>query len=264
MNRRNRIPFVVLATAIAWPGTGAARDAIVHGVYGDSRVQRVVYDPHRVVPIVGTFGYVLAIEFSPKEKVQQASVGDAVAWQIVAKGNRVFLKPQEEHPETNLIVFTDRRAYQFSLRGVRASGPEDPRITYRVAFSYPDDDMLQTAVSNEPQQAGTVQAPPAPPSAWNWRYSYKGSAKAAPLQVLDDGTYTYFRFEKHESLPAIFAVDDEKKETLVNARREGDWYVVERIGRQYTLRANNNQDVTCVFNDGFPARSRSTVAMRAD
>ena len=260
---------LVLVGACALAHGVVAKDAPMRFMNGDARVQKVVYDPYRVVSLTGAFGYTLAVEFAEDERIKQLSAGDTVAWQIVPKANRLFLKPQEETPETNLVVYTDKRAYQFSLRGVRAKGLHDPRITYRVQFQYPDEDMRRLArLGEEDARAGLVPrsghgAPtPKPPTQWNFKYSFKGSGKAAPLQALDDGEFTYFRFAAHDNTPAIFLVDSDKKETLVNYRREGEWLVVERVARQYTLRANNNADVACVFNDGFPQRPATGLANR--
>lgn len=242
-----------------------AKDAKMHYMHGDARVQKVVYDPYAVVPLTGAFGYTMAVRFGEDEHIKRVSAGDTVAWQIVAKkgSNIVFLKPQEENPETNLVVFTDRRSYQFNLRAIRPKGFDDPRLTYRVEFEYPEDELLIAQQEAEAERKGIVQGAKAKsPTQFNFKYSFKGSSRAAPIQTFDDGEFTYFRFAEHENVPAVFLVDSDKKETLVNYRREGEWLVVERVARQYTLRANNNRDVACVFNDAFPQREQSSLASR--
>ena len=97
------------------------------------------------------------------------------------------------------------------------------------------------------------------PSQWNFKYSVKGSRVAAPVQVLDDGEFTYVRFARYDSAPAVFEVDAEKKETLANFRREGDWLVLEKVTRQLVFRMAGNAEIACVFNDAFPQRPDSAL-----
>ena len=55
---------------------------------------------------------------------------------------------------------------------------------------------------------------------------------------------TWFRFEGET--PAIYIVDADRNESLVNFRTEGPYVVVDRVSRQWTLR--NGQNSTCIFN----------------
>ena len=109
---------------------------------------------------------------------------------------------------------------------------------------------------------GLAQARSKLPSQWNFKYSFKGAKASAPLQILDDGEFTYMRFARYENLPAVFLVDDRKNESLVNFRREGDWLVIEKVGRQFSLRGTGNAEITCVFNDAFPGRPDSALRER--
>jgi type IV secretion system protein VirB9 len=82
----------------------------------------------------------------------------------------------------------------------------------------------------------------------NTDYGYKGSSANKPLVIFDDGTKTFFRFGGQDSgqVPAIYIVDRQRNESLVNFRREGPYLVVDRVNYQWTLR--NGDEVTCVFN----------------
>jgi type IV secretion system protein VirB9 len=50
-------------------------------------------------------------------------------------------------------------------------------------------------------------------------------------------------------MPAIFVVDKQGKESLANSRMRGQYVVIERLARQFSLR--NGKTVSCVFNDHF-------------
>ena len=80
-----------------------------------------------------------------------------------------------------------------------------------------------------------------------------GAREIAPIRVFDDGEFTYMQFRALTDLPAIFLVDKDKQESVVNYRIEGPYVVIERIGSQFSLRHGN--EVACVFNRSAPAPS---------
>ncbi len=247
----------------------------------DERIRVVAYDPDAVVRLQGAYGYTLAVEFGADEQIVTVSLGDSVAWQAVPRDNVLYLKPHEDKAETNLLVQTSRRSYTFNLLAFQPFGVSDGRLTFRVRFRYPQDEARQleaqtraTAERFERESRTTVGLttslalglPPGSrsklPSEWNFKYSYKGSRVAAPLQVLDDGQFTYLRFANHESVPAVFEVDTQKNETLANFRREGDWLVIEKVTRQLVFRSAGNAEIACVFNDAFPQRPETALRER--
>lgn len=247
----------------------------------DERIRVVAYDPDAVTRLQGAYGYTLAVEFGVDEKIVVVSMGDSVAWQAVPRENVLYLKPHEEKAETNLLVQTTRRSYTFNLTAFQPFGVNDGRLTYRVRFRYPQDEARQlearTAATKEQAEReartsvgmSTAMASGLPPqsrgrlpSQWNFKYSFKGSRVAAPVQVLDDGEFTYLRFANHESVPAVFDVDTQKHETLVNFRREGEWLVIEKVARQLVFRTAGNTEIACVFNDAFPQRPDTALRER--
>ena len=58
-------------------------------------------------------------------------------------------------------------------------------------------------------------------------------------------------------LPAVFLVDKDKQESVVNYRIEGPYVVIERIGTQFSLR--HGSDVACVHNRSAPTVSAETA-----
>jgi type IV secretion system protein VirB9 len=87
------------------------------------------------------------------------------------------------------------------------------------------------------------------PSKYNLQYSFTGDAEQAPVRACDDGIFTYLQFRKHIDLPAIFMVLPDRKEEVVNYRMQGDYMVVERMAKAFTLR--NGNVVTSVYNDKY-------------
>jgi type IV secretion system protein VirB9 len=188
-------------------------------------------------------------------------IGDSVAWEAEknASGNRIFLKPKEDNAATNLTVLTSRRTYSFALQASRATSKD--RMTWRLRFEYPEEEAERALAVEE--RASLARAafvnPDAPsnPGKWNFEYSYGGGKKFVPVQLFDDGQFTYFKFKGLEELPAIFVVDEEKNESLVNSRVSGEYIVVHRIAKQFALRSGKT--VTCIFNEHFDPKAATPV-----
>lgn len=235
----------------------------------DSRVKTVVYNENDVVSLRGHYGYQTTISFGSFEKIQNISIGDSVAWQVVPNkvGNILFVKPVEERATTNMTVITDRRIYTFELTAGLASSARDSNITYMLKFKYPQDSVLDFTGSQVEifDSAALLNAsrPYAPkskiassgisavgaPRDLNFDYSYKGEDGLAPSTVFDNGEFTYFKFRDTTDLPAVFEVDKDRNESVINYHLEDGYMVVEGVGRQFTLR--HGEDEACVFNDSF-------------
>ena len=210
----------------------------------DSRIRTYVYGENEVFKLVTEFGYQANIEFGPKEEIETLSIGDAVTWKITPAGNRLFVKAMEENGTTNLTVVTNQRAYQFDLSSVKPSA-ENKDIVYVVRFFYPDKDFdgrNRRPESNEFESGSLVDA------SYNFNYSLNGPKEIAPIQVFDDGKFTFFKFAgKNAVVPNFFMVDQDGNEVPMVARDDGEYIVVERVFKQYSLRKGDA--VVCVFND---------------
>jgi len=87
-------------------------------------------------------------------------------------------------------------------------------------------------------------------SRYNFSYTIAGSEDVAPIRIFDDGEFTYFEFrDKNAEVPAFYNVDAKGNEALINYRTRGDYIVVERVARRFTLR--HGIDIVCVFNEAW-------------
>jgi len=209
----------------------------------DTRVRTVVYQPQNVVGVDSSYGTATMVVLGESEKIETIAVGDSLGWRVEPnkRGNIILIKPVERAVATNMHVVTDRRHYTFVLRS--NDRPAEDQV-YRVQFRYPDEETEARLIGAARRAAGNPNS-----KAFRWEnanldYGYKGSEFAKPARVFDDGVKTWFRF--HGEVPAIFIVDRDRKESLVNHRREGEFIVVDKINYQWTLR--NGDEVTCVFN----------------
>lgn len=218
----------------------------------DRRLHIMVYNPNDVFKFVGHYGYQSSIIFGEGEEVGTISMGDSLSWQIVPQGNRIFLKPMEPNADTNMTVLTNRHEYQFELHArevEKDKGMDDDQLVFTVKFVYPDE-----AGGGDLMQLGSLKPIDlTEPGKYNFSYMLSGSEFIAPIKVFDDKEFTYFEFrDKNAEVPAIFLVDSEGKEGLVNYRMVGNYVVVERVASRFTLR--HGPDVVCIFNDGMPYR----------
>jgi type IV secretion system protein VirB9 len=218
----------------------------------DPRIRTVVYDPGEVVLIKGHAGFEQMIELGEGEKIESLSLGDSLAWQVVPnkEGNRLFLKPVEPKAHTNLAVITNRRSYAFELVAINLLAEIDG-LSYVVRFRYPQDEdarvQAQLAAAEHDRQQEVVPDKKIDPAAWNLDYTFQGDTALAPLHVFDDGSFTYFQFHEKQDVPAIFLVAEGQSESLLNFHVSGKYVVVERTGKQFTLRSRGG--AVCVYNE---------------
>ncbi|MBL8770988.1 MAG: TrbG/VirB9 family P-type conjugative transfer protein [Phenylobacterium sp.] len=215
---------------------------------GDPRIHVVDYDPAEVVELRTALGYQLSVEFDPAEKIENVAIGDSLGWQVTPnrRANLLFLKPMATRPPTNMTVITNLRRYNFQLSVQKRSAA----LPFSVRFLYA---APVVAVIAPPP-------PPPPPVEANAAYSYDGSTRTLPIKVFDDGRDTYFTFRGEEDLPAIFAVDADGGEAVVNTRLRDGYVVVDRIARGFVLRRGS--EVTRIYNDGFRVEEASMLRQR--
>lgn len=211
-----------------------------HSGGGDPHIRIAPYDPDEVVAVRAVLGYQLTIEFEPGERIENVAIGDSLGWQVVPsrKADLLFVKPMDRAPLTNMTVVTSLRRYAFEL-SVRpaARGARDAVYTLRFAYPAPAAPVI------------TAPEPPKPPEDRNHAYSYEGSAVLLPTRLFDDGQATWFQFAKGAEYPAVYAIESDGTQALVNFHSRDSYLVVDRMARGFVLRRGKEE--TRIFNDGF-------------
>lgn len=91
------------------------------------------------------------------------------------------------------------------------------------------------------------------PEKYNFNYSISGNEEIAPIKIFDDGEFTYLQFrDKNAELPAIFAVDEGLRESMVNYRLDpasNKMVVIEQVFQKLSIR--HGKKIVCVFNEVF-------------
>jgi len=134
MTRTWRIVLVALATLIGGvPYAGA--ETATSGSQQDARIQVVPFTGD-IVRILTAEGVATTIELDKKETIRDFAMGDRDAWHAKQSGNLFLLKPKEPKGDTNLTIFTDKRAYLFELVMLKK---KNASVAYWVRMQYPED-----------------------------------------------------------------------------------------------------------------------------
>jgi len=241
-----RVLFLVIL--ISLQSSNAFATGTPRPIGGENRIKIINYTPNTVYKFVGHYEYQSIIEFGLNEEIETISMGTSSPWQIVPANNRIFLKPVEENATTNMTVITNKRMYFFEMHAEEAIGVQDDSLNFVVKFVYPEQYTLNGVQNVESYKGPDLSKP----ELFNFKYKISGKAEhIAPLQVFDDSEFTYFKFrDTNAELPAIFLVDSEGHEGLVNYRHEKGYIVVERVAPRFTLR--HGTDTICIFNEDSP------------
>jgi len=227
----------------------------------EKKFRSFLYNPNEVYRYIGHYTYQGFIEFEQGETIGTISMGNPSLWLFESLGNRLFLKPVgEDGSETNMTVITSKRVYHFELMAREAKSIADKNLIFVVKFVYPDEkeknivEFAKTNLSDEPDLRDL--------SKYNFNYQYTGEKNIAPSKVFDNGQFTYFQFSnKNSEIPAIFNVDSDGFESLVNYRVSADYIIVERVGAQFTLR--NGNEIVCVYNINLYTSGREKSSLKS-
>ena len=214
----------------------------------DPRVRTVDYNPLNVVKLSTFYGVSTHVQFADGETIRDVAVGDDQAWKVVPRGSHLFIKPQAEKADTNVTVITDKRTYQFALvvqpRAVKDSTAwADPNLIFSLAFRYPDEEAAKAAATAQKEalqaRLGEIKGKlsDATKEGQNFDYWVAGSEEISPTAARDDGRFIYLTFTNNRDMPAVYSVDEQGNEALINTNViDGNTIVVQRLVRRLILR----------------------------
>jgi len=246
-----RYGWALLLSALWLMGMPVAQGAAPARVI-DARLRDVPYSADEVYRLTGHVGYAVDLQFEAGEHFVGLGSGDVEGISIAAETNHLFIKPRAPNVRTNLIVLTSRRIYHFdyvTLPHGRQSDAAD--VVYALRFLYPPVKAPPTAAAGA-DPARTVQTLLARGSTArgkNTDYWYCGSPQLRPTAAWDDGVQTHMHFDAAAELPALFVLNDDGSEALVDFHIERTDIVAHRIARRFVLR--RGLLVGCVVNRGF-------------
>jgi len=258
----NRNRFLIIVMVLLLPTLAVAELTPNKGKL-DSRVRVVDYNPLNVIKLATFYGVSTHVQFADGETIKDVAVGDDQAWKVAPRGNHLFIKPTAIEADTNLTIVTDKRTYQFALvvqpHPIKdAKAWTDPNLIFSLTFRYPDEDAAKLA-ANEKKAAqqlvdNKVQSKLAASvgkkdSDKNYNYWVAGSTEISPTSAFDDGRFIFLAFSNNRDMPAIFEVDKEGNESLINTNVVGNTIVIQRMIPELILR--KGKSVASVVNRSF-------------
>jgi type IV secretion system protein VirB9 len=232
-----RAIFVVTAFVTA---RALAESAPAPGLL-DPRIRSAGYSADQVYVLKGFVGFETDLQFEAGEHFVGLGAGDIEGISFVAEDNHLFLKPKAAKVGTNLTILTSRRTYQidYSASPVRPDATED--VTYALRFTYP---VVQTAAG-----AASAELNADPHRARNFDYWFCGNPVLKPVAASDDGVHTRLRFAGNAEQPAIFVLNEDGSESLLNFSMDDGDVILHRIARRLILRRGGLAG--CIVNKGF-------------
>ncbi|MGH8140383.1 MAG: TrbG/VirB9 family P-type conjugative transfer protein [Steroidobacteraceae bacterium] len=215
----------------------------------DSRVRIAAYNSDEVYRLHGYVGYQIDLQFERGETFVGLGAGDLDGLSFVASDNHLFIKPKAAQVGTNLTVLTTRRPYQFDYTAsARHPGSEEDEVIYSLRFTYSPAASANAAAASADELSRLLEQS-ASHRPLNVDYWYCGSPSLKPVAASDDGVHTRVRFGARSEQPAIFVLNDDGTESLLNfSMAEGD-VVVHRVVRQLIVR--RGRLVGRIVNKGF-------------
>ncbi len=204
----------------------------------------------------------------------------------IVGSNQIFVRPRDNASRNNMELHTNKRDYSFAFQVVddnkvsRGKRADSDVAFFRVVFDYPRPKPLSENMSGADRAAAVdallqrvdmSAARPIPQQVdpdygmtpaqrlkaegiqiRNTNYSkqvLERGEDAEPTMVFDDGRFTYFEFPGAREIPAVFAHGSDGEPTRVNWHMNGNFVVVQRTARKFTLRLGDA--VVGIFNEAF-------------
>lgn len=264
-HRLFRYPAIAVALVIpvvsALVPVSAQADSQATLLPTDTRLVVFSFDEDNTYQILTRPKYVTNIQLSKDELFVNLMIGDPISWVAdKSKFGNIFIRPKFPNTQTSATIVTNKRTYQLILK----SSAEDGKWYQRVTWEYPkqllpDDQDAFQAASNESLPAQIPTQPPVDRANQeskiqhsvslenlNFEYEVKGRADFSPVQVFDDGKFTWIKMPSRlQDLPAFFVKNSADEIELVNYTIDGDYVVVQRLAPAVVLKLGK-EEVTLI------------------
>lgn len=218
----------------------------------DARLRNVAFDPGSIVRVDGCPNLQTMIKFGPYEHVENVALGDSTLWQAMLniRGNLLFVKPLASNAFTNMTVVSNAHIYNFEMHVAPESDCSAGGVIYMLSFNYVPD-------ADSPKQQDIDDRLP-PPAHRNASYTYNGDVDIVPVRVFDDGDSTYLKWADGTITPAIYAINSDNTESLINYHMLGDYFVIEQVTRGFVLR--RGQQKATLYNDAYVVKALDSLS----
>jgi type IV secretion system protein VirB9 len=197
---------------------------------GPTRTQVQVYDSEVPTEILTVPGVPTDLQLAPHEKITGLALGDTLQWRVEELPGHLFLKPLRPDLFTAGTLVTNLRVYSLVLRSTTPQGPWVMRVRW----------ILDEEKSLSSPSGKTIHPFSLIPRRVHTHYTIKGDAEFRPLEVFDDGRFTWIDMGHPQVLPAVFIVDAEGSR-LVNYLLHPPYFVVQRLMPRFLLKLGGTE-----------------------
>lgn len=246
---RFRVKLLGVILGLAAAVSGMAETLPTKGPV-DSRIRTALYSSEEVYRLVGFVGYDIELIFQPGERFTGKGGGDLEALTIEAHENQVHIKPRAAVVATNLVIYTDRRAYRFDY----AASDRRPNrlldeVMYAVRFTYSQSEGSPGPAAGKAQEIEHELKRAKIDRVRNTDYWFCGSGAVKPVAASDDGVQTRLTFGSRAEIPAIFVRNADNTESLLNFSMDAGDVVIHRVAPKFVIR--RGRLTGCIVNKGF-------------
>ncbi len=240
---------ITLLAAAACASTRA--ESLPQASSADSRIRTATFNPGEVYRLYAHVGYALELIFEEGETGAGQAGGDLEAITFAWHDNRLILKPKAPRVGTNLIIYTNRRAYRFDYSAsLQRPDPEREPVMYAVQFAYPAAYATpKPTVSDTASKVAKAFGAGGSEREQNFDYWFCGSAALKPTAASDDGVHTRLKFGSRREVPAVFVRNEDGSESLLNFSMEAGDMVIHRVAPKFILR--RGALTACLVNKGY-------------
>jgi type IV secretion system protein VirB9 len=225
----------------------------------DIHLQTFNYDRNNTYTINTRPEIATDVELADDERIDTVVVGNSTQWIIEqdTQGKHVFVKPTVAGLFTSATIITTKRTYQLLLK----SFADDDKFFQRVTWNDNRLTMLKNKAVEDARLAAEEKAAIAkeeeskkqadqrtvwnigtPIESVNFNYDISGTADFKPVQVFDDGRFTWLKFNSPvQELPALFAPGADDKLEVVNYIVKENMFMVQKVMPNAILKIGKNE-----------------------
>lgn len=226
--------------------------------FADTRLVLYYYDPNLTYGIKAKDGLYTNIEIAKDDVIKGFYLSDTTRWKFNVAGDkrRLFIKPVASDLFTSATLVTEKRVYELTFASTQGD-----EWYQRVTWNYPADhasempdeidvgvyenSLLSNPASKDKAKPDASSAPlrtgpqyeeevlngTVNPSSLSFDYRTEGEAPFKPVNIFDDGRFTWLRLDKKlQDMPAIFLLSEGGKKTeVINYTIHKDYVLISRM-----------------------------------
>jgi virB9 len=194
-------------------------------------IRYIDYHPDRVPSIVTAPGIASEIIFEDDETIEYYTFGFSNAWSSSQAMDHILVfQSQNEQPETNLLVHTNKRNYVFTIVSGKKDwevNPDRSGAVYSLRIRYHDSKSKAAQKAKDEQQVLRNRDLSANYIYHN--YDYRATDHATdiiPTRAWDNGTLTFMTFPQGAKRGVVYELQADGKAALLNQHTEKNGLLV--------------------------------------